>query len=114
MNTIILLVLKVIVSVVFFLAGGAKLIRAKPLVAQFHEFKLPLEIMYLVGVVEIIGAVAIWIDFLTLWAFSGLGLLMLGAMKNHFVAGHPFVRYIPAAVLFLLCSGGALMFNWLQ
>lgn len=114
MNLILLAVLKVFVSAAFLVAGVAKLAKARPLVAQFHDFRLPLEIMYLIGVVEILGAVALWVDFLTLWAFSGLACLMLGAVKNHINAKHGLSRHIPPAVLFGLCVAGALLFNWLK
>ncbi len=114
MNTLILLVLMIVISGAFFLAGVAKLMKAAPLVKQFHEFKLPLEIMYLIGVLEILGAIAIWVDFLTLWAFSCLGLLMLGAIKNHVVAKHSIPMLLPSVVLFGLSAAGAVMFNWLN
>jgi len=114
MNALILLTLKIAVSVAFFAAGLAKLVKAKPIVEQFHEFRLPKEIMVLIGAAEVLGAVAIWIDFLTLWAFSCLGLMMLGAVKSHVVAKHSVVKILPSVVLFILCAGGALMFNWLN
>lgn len=113
MNMVILLMLKVVVSVAFLAAGVAKLMKAKPLVAQFHDFRLPLEVMSFIGVAEILGVVALWFDVLTLWAFSGLACLMLGALKRHADARHPAKNFIPAAVLFALCFAGILMVNWL-
>lgn len=114
MNGWILLALKVLVTAAFLAAGVAKLLRAKPLVDQFHEFRLPLEIMTLIGVLEVAGAVAVWFPMLTLWAFSGLACLMLGAMKSHFAVKHPFSSFAPSAVLFALCVAGALMENWMN
>ncbi|MEE9369541.1 MAG: DoxX family protein [Pontiella sp.] len=113
MNTVILLILKVAVSLSFFAAGIAKLAKAKPLVEQFHDFRLPPEIMYFIGVVEILGAIAIWFDALTVWALSGLACLMLGALKRHAVARHPPRSLLPAALLFVLCFSAILLVNWL-
>jgi uncharacterized membrane protein YphA (DoxX/SURF4 family) len=104
-----LLVLKVAACVSFVLAGGAKLARMKALVDQFHDFKLPPEIMYFIGVVEVLAAVCLWIELLTLWAFSGLACLMVGAMMNHFKAKHPLKSYLPALALLCLCVAGALL-----
>ncbi len=72
MNMLLLMILRIITSLAVIIAGGAKLMRAKPLVAQFYDFHFSLEIMYLIGAVEIVGALALWIPGLTLWAFSGL------------------------------------------
>jgi len=114
MNLILLAVLKVIVSATFLAAGAAKLAKVRSLVAQFHDFRLPPGIMYLIGIMEILGAIALWFDFLTFWAFSGLACLMLGAMKSHINAKHSLSRLVPPAVLFGLCTAGALLFNWLS
>lgn len=113
MNTMLLLVIKVVASLAFSAAGIAKLFKAKPLVDQFHEFRLPLEIMYFIGVLEILGAIALWFEMLTVWVFSLLACLMFGALKSHFGAKHPFSSYLPAFVLLCLCIAGALLANWL-
>jgi uncharacterized membrane protein YphA (DoxX/SURF4 family) len=114
MNTMILLVLKGVVSLVFLSAGIAKLLRVKPQAVQFHEFHLPVEIMILIGVVEVVGALAIWYEPLSLWAFAGLGCLMLGAIKNHITAKHSLVNSLPAALLLVLCISGTMMVYWLH
>lgn len=108
-----LIVLKA-VSCLTFLAGGiAKLARAKPLVQQFHDFHLPLEIMYFIGVLEILGAIVLWFEVLTVWAFSALACLMAGAVKSHIVAKHGFSSMLPSMMLFGLCVWAALLANWL-
>ncbi len=113
MNTTLLIVLKAVVSLAFIIAGSAKLMKSKALVSQFHDFHLPLEIMYLIGVVEILAALALWLDVLTVWAFSGLAFLMVGAMSRHIQAKHPVSSLIPSAVLFMICLGGILFVQWL-
>ena len=114
MNMLILLVLKSIVTVAFLFAGTAKLMRMKAVCEQFHDFRLPPEIMVFIGVLEIVGAVLLWFDVMTLWAFSGLACLMLGAIKSHSNAKHPPANYIPATIMFGLCAAGAILFNWLN
>jgi putative oxidoreductase len=113
MMNMLLIVLKVVASLAFLAAGVAKLAKAKPLVEQFHDFRLPLEIMYFIGVIELLGAIALWFDVLTLWVFSGLACLMAGALKSHITAKHSVASLLPAAVLLCLCVGAALLANWL-
>ncbi|VGO16097.1 hypothetical protein PDESU_04687 [Pontiella desulfatans] len=112
--SLLLIVLKVVASLAFLAAGSAKLAKAKTLVEQFHDFRLPMEIMYFIGILEILGAVTLWFDFLTIWVLSALACLMLGALKSHFFAKHPISRLIPAAALFGLCVWAALLENWLS
>ena len=114
MNILLLLILKIIVSAAFLAAGVAKLMKAKPLVDQFHDFHLPLEIMYLVAVAEIIGVAVLWYGPLSLWAFASLGCLMLGAIKNHIAAKHSWGSFVPAVVLLALCVAGTSMVYWLH
>ncbi|VGO22634.1 DoxX family protein [Pontiella sulfatireligans] len=114
MNMLILTIVKVVACLAFIADGGAKLMKSKPLVEQFHDFRLPLEIMYFIGIIEILGGIALWMEILDVWAFSGLACLMLGAMKSHIVAKHRFFHLLPAAVLFCLCVSGALLANWLK
>jgi len=114
MNLLLLLVLRIVGSLAFAGAGIAKLLRVKPLVEQFHDFHLPLEIMYLIGVLEVVGAVALWYPPLTFWAFAGLGCLMLGAIKSHILAKHPWKSLLPALALLAVCLGGACLDYWLH
>ncbi|WP_372808718.1 DoxX family protein [Pontiella sp.] len=112
--SMLLIFLKAVTSLAFVSAGIAKQARAKPLVEQFHDFRLPLEIMLFIGILEILGAIALWFESLTVWVLSALAFLMLGALKNHIEARHPFTRMLPALALFCLCVWGALLANWLN
>ena len=49
------MILKIIVAAGFLLAGTAKLISAKPIVAQFEEFGLSNGIMRGIGILEVAG-----------------------------------------------------------
>ena len=97
-----MLILKALTSILIFIAGGAKLLGAKPLADQFQEFGLPRYIMTLVGALEIAIAVAIQIKPLTFTAASGLVLLMAGAITNHVKIRHPLDKSAPAVVVLIL------------
>ncbi len=102
-------ILRIIVAVAFLLAGGAKLAGAKPLADQFEEFGLPRFMMYLVGVLEIAGAVGLFILPLAVWAALGLSALMLGAIANHIKAKHKFDKMAPSLGLLIMTGILAVM-----
>ena len=97
-------ILKIIVTIGFLLAGIAKLLGAKPIVDQFREFKLPVKAMYLVGILEVSGAIALYCPTLALASAIGLALLMVGVIANHLKVKHPFSKYLPSFILFILTA----------
>ncbi|MGB0891956.1 MAG: DoxX family protein [Flavobacteriaceae bacterium] len=97
-------VLKIVLAVAFLLAGGFKVFRAKPMVDQFKEFGLPNFGVQLVGALEVLGAIGLFIPSLSLYATIGLILLMIGAVFNHLKTKHPFKTFAPALVLGILSS----------
>ncbi len=103
-------VFKVVVSLIFITAGCAKLAKVPFFVKQFTEFRLPVGIMYLIGSLELIAVVGLWIEPLMFWAYSGLAWVMMGALSQHARARHPFSQIMPPAVMFLLCLVGAFLF----
>ena len=56
-----LYIVKGLLTAAFLMAGGAKLAAAKPLADQFHEFGLPLGLMRVIAVLEIAGAIGLWV-----------------------------------------------------
>ncbi len=101
--------LKIFVAVAFFAAGGAKLATAKPLLDQFREFGLPRVAMYVVGALEIAGAIGLFVEGVAPWAALGLTALMVGAVANHLKAKHAFGKCAPSAVLAVLTAVLVLM-----
>jgi uncharacterized membrane protein YphA (DoxX/SURF4 family) len=97
-----MLALRIAISVLMALAGGAKLAAAKPIVEQFEEFGLPRALMYLVGVLELAAGVGVHVDALSFWASTGLAALMVGAVGNHVKVGHPVTQTLPSAVVLAL------------
>lgn len=92
-------ILKVFLTIVFMIAGGAKLMKYKPLKEQFDEFGLKGNYILLVGILEIVGAIGLQISLVSIYAAIGLFLTTLGALFNHFKVRHPFTSYLPAMVL---------------
>ena len=92
-------VLIYILAIMFVLAGGAKVFRAKPMVAQFKEFGLPDFMVVAIGALEVLGAIGLFIPSLTLYAAIGLALLMIGAVYNHIKTKHNAQTIAPAFVL---------------
>lgn len=80
------------------LAGGAKLLGAKPLADQFREFGLPKSMMYVVGLLELSAAVGVHVPELTFLAAMGVIFLMFGALANHRKAHHAFTQMLPALI----------------
>lgn len=97
-------VLTILLAGAFFIAGAAKLIGAKPLAAQFEEFGLPAWSMRIVGLLEVAGAIGLFLEPLRLWAAAGLAGLMLGAVANHLKVRHPVSKLVPAGVLLVLSA----------
>ena len=76
-----------------------------------QEFGLPLEMMYFIGFLELVGAAGLWIESLSLWAFSGLACLMIGAIWRHLKAKHSLSRVALSVGLFIICVAGVLL-SW--
>jgi uncharacterized membrane protein len=92
-------IFRIILTAAFVLVGGAKLIQAKPLKEQFNEFGLPGFFLTLIGLFEIIGAIGLQFNDLSAAAASGLLVLVLLAMYNHYKVKHHFPSFIPALAL---------------
>ncbi|MFK7992191.1 MAG: DoxX family protein [Sandaracinaceae bacterium] len=99
-----MLLLRIAITVLMALAGGAKLLGAKPIAAQFEEFGLPRAAMYVVGVLEVAAAVGIQLDRLAFFASTGIALLMVGAVANHLRVRHPIGQAVPSVVVLLLAA----------
>ena len=97
-----MVVLKYVLTIAFALAGGAKVFKAKPMVAQFKEFGLPGYMVVVIGVLEVLGAIGLWIPKLSGFVGIGLLLLMTGAVANHLKVKHAFKMYAPSLILGLM------------
>ena len=81
--------------------------RATTIRGEFEEYGLPGWMMWLVGGLKVLLALAllagIWIPVLIRPAALGLVVLMLGAIAMHFKIQDPLKRSVPAAIVLLMC-----------
>ncbi len=83
--------------------GNARNIRE-----EFANYGLPASIMFLVGAIKILLALAliagIWIPRLVQPAAIGMGLMMLGAMAMHLKIKDPLMKALPSFCILVLCA----------
>ncbi len=97
-----------LLAVAFLGSAITKLLGQEMHVQNFQRWGIPLAFMYVIGVLELLGAVGVLIPKLRALAGLGLGLLMIGAVGTHVVFGEwamvppPFVLMVLAFVLFAL------------
>jgi len=96
-------VLRVVVALVFLAAGAAKLAAPAPVVETFARFGFGKGFLMLVGVVEVAGAIGLFLPRLAPLAAAGLALVMVGAIVVQAMHGTP-VQLVPP-VLFLAACG---------
>lgn len=73
----------VILTIIFFMSGAAKLASLDFELQAFERWGYPLWFMYLVGFIEVSGAVVLLIKPLRASAAAGLSLFMLGPIVTH-------------------------------
>ena len=101
-------VLKIVAGLAFLAAGLAKLAGAEMMVGTFDQISVGQWFRYVTGVIEVVGAVLLFVPGRTI---IGAGLLictMIGAVLTHlFVIGG---SAVPALVLLVICA----LIAWLQ
>ncbi|NGP54478.1 DoxX family protein [Thioalkalivibrio sp. XN8] len=86
---------------VFFASGGAKLIGLQFEIEAFTRWGYPLWFMYLVGVIEVGGAVLLLVPRLTAPVAGGLAAFMLGAVATHVVHAEWGMLVVATTILLL-------------
>ena len=101
-------VLRVVVGLAFLAAGGSKLAGAPAMVAMFAKIGFGQWFRILTGLLEVAGAIGLFVLRPAVFAASMLGLVMAGAFGFHLtrLGGNP----IPPIVLLLL----AILIVWLS
>ncbi|MEE7490706.1 DoxX family protein [Methylobacterium oryzae] len=98
-------VLRGLLTVMFLTAAGMKFAAVPFEVAGFARFGYPLWFMYVVGALQLLGAVLLWTRGCVALGAGLLALLMAGAVGSHLLAGDPVLMPLPAFVLLILLGG---------
>lgn len=93
----------VILAVIFFLSGVAKLAGLEFEIQAFERWGYPLWFMYLVGFIEVSGAVVLLFKQVRSLAAAGLGLFMIGPIVTHVL--HAEWGMMLVALVLMLFSG---------
>ncbi|QGY03582.1 DoxX family protein [Methylobacterium mesophilicum SR1.6/6] len=98
-------VLRGLLTAVFLAAAGMKFAAVSFEVEGFARFGYPLWFMYVVGALQLLGAVLLWTRGCVALGAGLLAVLMVGAVGSHLLAGDPALMPLPAFVLLILLSG---------
>jgi putative oxidoreductase len=96
-------VLLVIVTLVFLMASVPKLLAEPQAAAGFAVAGLPVWFMYLIGILEIVGLIGLWIPSFMDFAVIGLSIILIGAIVTTAAfMSVPFALFPLAVFLMLL------------
>lgn len=107
-QVVVMWVLSGLLAAMFIGSGGMKLTGDVSGVAQ--HFGYPIWFFYLIGLLEVVGAICLLIPRIAAEVGSFLIIIMLGALISHIRAGDGFMGLLPA-LLTLLSLGGV---TWLR
>jgi len=94
--------LTILLALAFAAAGAAKLAGVPEVLISFERLGVP-AMAPVVGVLEIAGAIGLFIPRLRFLALLGLAAIMVGAIGYHLTLD-PEKMVLPAIVLFVLCG----------
>ncbi|WP_420861517.1 DoxX family protein [Algirhabdus cladophorae] len=94
--------IRILLTLAFVGAGGAKLAGAEMMVGTFEQLGLGQGFRYVTGAIEIIGAALLWLPRRQVIGAAVLGGTMVGAVLSHLLILGP--SALPAIVLGLLCT----------
>ncbi|GAA4360959.1 DoxX family protein [Kangiella marina] len=95
-------VLTVVLAIIFLVSGGAKLLGLEFELEAFSRWGYPLWFMYLTGVIEVVGGVALLVPRLASYAAVGLSVVMVGAVATHLINSEWVMLVIASVILALL------------
>jgi uncharacterized membrane protein YphA (DoxX/SURF4 family) len=94
--------LRILLTLAFVGAGGAKLAGVEMMVATFDQIGIGQGFRYVTGAVEVLGAALLWLPRRQVIGATVLGGTMVGAVLTHWFILGPSAA--PAMVLGLLCA----------
>jgi len=102
MKKLIKTALWIVLGVMFLMAGGAKLMGQHSQVQHFAQWGYPLWFLYLTGLIEVAGAICLFIPKAQFYGIVVLSITMVGAALTHLRAGEMGAFPVPVALLCLL------------
>lgn len=101
-TTIVLWILRVVLGLAFLAAGASKLAGAPAMVAMFAKIGFGQWFRILTGLLEVAGAIGLFVPRFAVYAASMLGVVMVGAIGFHLtiLGGNP----APPIVLLFLAT----------
>ena len=96
--------LRGLLTAVFLAAAGMKFAAVPFEVEGFARFGYPLWFMYVVGALQLLGAVLLWTRRCVALGAGLRAVLMVGAVGSHLLAGDPALMPLPAFVLLILLA----------
>lgn len=102
------IVLQILLTLAFGLAGGAKLAGVPVMIQEFDKVGFGQWFRYVTGCLEILGAVGLWIPRRSIYAALLLVCVMVGALAAHLLR----IGGDPTAALVLLALSGCVV--WLR
>ena len=94
--------LRILLSIAFVGAGGAKLVGVDMMVMTFDQIGWGQGFRYLTGAIEVIGVALLWLPRRQVIGAAVLGAIMVGGVLAHWFILGP--SAVPAIVLGLLCA----------
>ena len=88
-----------IISTIFVLAALPKMLGIEMIAEAFESWNYPVEFMYVVGLLELAGALLILIPTAARFGFVVLIFVMCGAIVTHLMSGEIAMAVVPLALL---------------
>jgi len=111
-NRLSLRIVSIILAVAFLITGGMKLASVPQLVANFETYGFPAGSHYVVGLLEVVAAIGLFVRPIAKYAAFLLVVIAIGAISTHVI--HPPIRQgIPALVLLILSAYPAYQYNFI-
>ncbi len=104
--------LRILISIGFLLASLGKLTNNPSVIEMFQNWGFPNGFYFIIGLIELLLAIAILIPKVLKYAMIGMTSILIGAMGTHIV-NDPIGQLI-RPILFLIALGGIYMLNFYQ
>ena len=95
-------IIQVLIAGLFLMMGSQKLMGEAEVTANFVRWGIPGFMLYVIGTLEVLGAIGLFIPRLAGLAATGLILLMVGALFTHLIHGEYGMALMPVAVMAML------------